>query len=80
MLNENLTKGDADWLVNVFAPKMSYRIDDSTMSTLFIPARNLLTGKQNSKPSCGCHFKAFAQITNSMYSQFENEIKAIANG
>ena len=79
MLNENLTKGEAQWLINVYQPKMGLRIDGGNMDNYFIPARRLITGKQINKPSCGCEYKVFAQITNSLFDQYKTDIEAIAN-
>jgi hypothetical protein len=78
MLNNNLTQEEAKWLVEVFAPKMNGRIDGTRMDQLFVPARTLIQGKPSERPGCGCHFKAYAQMTNSMYSQHEGAIREIA--
>ena len=79
-LNPNLTQDEAKWLAEEFGPKASWiRVDGHSMDTLFLKARRLITGNMNiGKPSCGCEFKTFAQVTTSMYEQYENEIKAIA--
>ena len=78
MLNPNLTQGDAKWLVEEYSPKRGYRIDGGNMDKYWVPARSLMSGKTIERPSCGCHFKAFVQLTNATYSQYEEEIKAIA--
>jgi len=78
MLNPNLTKEEAVWLVEVFAPKKGNRIDGKTMDTYFIPARTLMQGKPSERPGCGCMFKAYAQMTNSMYGQHEVAIREVA--
>lgn len=78
MLNQNLTKEEALWLLNEFQPKMGGRISGDTMDKYFLPARALMTGKPANKPSCGCEFKAYAQISNSMFGQYKTEIEAIA--
>lgn len=79
MLNQNLTKTDAQWLLTEYEKHMNLRIDGSTMDRYFVPARKLLTGKEIGRPGCGCEFKVFAQVTNSMYGQYKTEIEVIAN-
>ena len=77
-LNPNLTKAEAKWLLEEYKPKATLRIDGHTMDTLFLPARRLLTGNlELQKPSCGCEFKVFSQVTNSILNQFEGEIKKL---
>lgn len=79
MLNPNLTKIEAEWLLNEYQPKMNGRVDGTTMDTYFLPARKLITGNDVRKPSCGCEFKVFAQITTSMFEQYKPEIETVAN-
>ena len=78
MLNEKLTKEQASWLLLDYAKHKDLRIDGTTMDRYFIKARQLMTGKDISRPSCGCEFKVFAQITNSMFGQYKTEIEAVA--
>jgi len=76
-LNSNITKKEAAWLVNEYEPKSTLRVDGHTMDTIFLPARRIMSGNyEMNKPSCGCEFKVFAQVTNSIYNQFQGEIKA----
>lgn len=78
-LNPNLTQTEAKWLVTEFAPVKDGMISGETMDKYFLPARRLMTGKPGiNKPSCGCEFKVFGQITASMYNQYESEIKVVA--
>ena len=78
MLNPNLTQEEAKWLVEVYDPKSSYRIDGSTIDKYFVPARTLMQGSKSERPGCGCHFKAYVSLTNGMYGQHADAIKAIA--
>jgi len=78
MLNKDLTRENAIWLVESYYPKSSGRIDGNTMDNYFVPARKYMTGKEVGRPGCGCHYKSFVMMTNSMYSQYEAEIKTIA--
>lgn len=78
MLNSNLTQQEAQWLLEEYAPKRGGRIDGNTMDKYFVPARRLIEGKEIGRPGCGCHFKVFVSITNSMFGQHEAEIKNIA--
>jgi len=79
MLNENLTKEEAQWLLNDFAPKIGGLVSGSTISKYYQPARELMTGKPSEIPSCGCHYLAYAKTTQSMFSQHQAAIKEIAN-
>ena len=78
MLNSNLTQEEAVFLVEEYFPKSGGRIDGNTMDKYFVPARTYMVGKPVGRPGCGCHYKSFVMMTNSMYSQYEAEIKAIA--
>lgn len=78
MLNPNLTQGDAKWLVEEFAPHMGWRIDGGNMDKYWVPARALMLGRKVERPGCGCEFKAYVAMTNSMYGQHEAAIKEIA--
>lgn len=79
MLNENLTKQQAEWLINEFAPRMGGIVNGKTMGTYFLPARELMTGKPSEAPACGCHYLSYAKMTASMYSQYQGGIKEVAS-
>ena len=78
MLNPNLTQGEAKWLIEEFAPHTGWRIDGKNMELYWVPARSLMLGRKVERPGCGCEFKAYVAMTNSMYSQYSEQIKAIA--
>ena len=78
MLNPNLTKTDAQWLLNVFQPMRHGRIAGNTIGT-FIQATNLISGKNLTVPSCGCEYKTSAAVANSYFDQYKSEIEKIAN-
>lgn len=78
MLNPNLTQDEAKWLVEEYAPRMGGRISGETMDKYFVKARTLMLGKQAERPGCACMFKSFVAMTNSLYGQHSEEIKAIA--
>ena len=77
MLNQNLTKEDAQWLINVFQPIRHGRIAGNTIS-MFVQATNLISGKNTTVPSCGCEYKATAAIANSYFDQYKTEIEKLA--
>jgi len=77
MLNENLNKADAQWLISEFYPKSSGRIANNTIG-MFIKAINLMRGTDTKVPSCACEWKQSAALSRSYYGQYENEIKVIA--
>lgn len=78
MLNPELTKEDAVWLIEQYAPKQNGIINGHTMDTYFVPARTLMLGKKSDRPGCACQFKSYVMMTKSMYGQYYEEIKAIA--
>jgi len=73
-----MTKADAVWLVEEFAPKRRLRIDSSTIG-MFIKAINIILEQNRNVPSCGCEYKVTATIANSAYDQHEQEILSIYN-
>ena len=78
MLNENLTREEAQWLINEYKPKSKGRVCSITMGKWFIPARSLMMGKQVDAPGCACQNKSYVMMTNSLFNQHEEEIKRIA--
>jgi hypothetical protein len=55
MLNPNLTKTEAEWLLNVYQPKKDGIVNGTTIS-LFIKAINYMRGTNSVVPSCGCEY------------------------
>lgn len=78
MLNQNLTKEEAQWLLTTYAPKKDGIINGNTIS-LFTKAINLMRGTNNSNPTCGCQYKSQAAIANSLFDQYKSEIDNVAN-
>lgn len=78
MLNKDLTQAEAKFLVEEYAPRMGGRISGETMGKYFVPARTLMQGKPSETPGCSCMYKSYVMMTNSMYGQYQEEIKAIA--
>ena len=73
-----ISKADAVWLVEEFAPKRRLRIDSSTIE-MFVKAINIILEQNRNVPSCGCEYKVTATIANSAYEQHEQEILAAYN-
>ncbi len=78
MLNENLTKDEAIWLLETYQPKMDGIVNGSTIS-MFVKAQNLIRGTNITVPACGCQYLQTAKVTNSHFDQYKSEIEAIAN-
>jgi len=78
MLNPNLTKSDAGWLLNTFQPMRHGRIAGNTIG-MFTKAINLISGKNLNNPSCGCEYKTQAAIANSYFDQYKSQIEEVAN-
>lgn len=73
----NITKEDALWLLNDYNKirlygKVGQWINQHTR------AFSILKGKEVSKPDCTCQYVAFSQLTNSIYEQYEEQIKQVA--
>ncbi len=73
-----MTRSDAQWLVDVFNPLRKGTISNSTIGT-FIKAINIIMDSNRSIPSCSCEFKVTAQIANSAYEQYQDEIEKLYN-
>jgi hypothetical protein len=80
MLNPNLTYSDAKWLWEEYQPMMSHRIDRGSIEK-HLKAYNLMLDKQATIPSCSCQYTSAAKVTQSVFSQYKNEIeKLYTNG
>lgn len=75
--NKNLTQEDAKWMVEFYAPKMNNRIDNTTIQH-HQKTFNLIKGTNSPVPDCSCHYVSAAKVAQSLYSQYEADIKAIA--
>ena len=53
MLNPNLSKRDAKWILTNFVPLMDGTVNSSTIA-IFTKVINLIRGTEIPKPSCGC--------------------------
>lgn len=72
-----ISKEEAQWLLNDYGPKRGYRVDHSTVP-MFLKAYNLMKGGDRKIECTSCEGKAIAQMASSMYEQYEADIKAIA--
>ena len=75
--NKNLTEGEARWLVEFYAPKMTYQINNTSIQ-YHQKAFNYIKGTNTPVPSCSCQYVSAAKIAQSLYSQHEAEIRKIA--
>lgn len=71
-----ITKEDANWLVNVFAPMKGGRVDNSTFQ-MFLKAYNLMRGTNRTVNCFSCEGRSVAKMASSMYEQYEAEIQAV---
>ena len=78
MLNPNLTKTEAEWLLNVYQPKKDGIVNGTTIP-MFIKAINYIRGTNSTVPSCGCEYLTRAKMANSYFEQYKTEIETIAN-
>lgn len=73
-----MTKDDAIWLVEEFAPKRKGTISGKTIG-MFMKAINLILDQNRQIPSCGCEFNVMGKIANSAYEQHEQRILDLYN-
>ena len=72
-----LSKSDAEWLLNVYAPIRGGRIDNSTFGT-FLKAYNLMRGADRKVNCFSCEGRQIAAMANSMFEQYQGEIETLA--
>ena len=72
-----ISKEEAKWLLEVYGPMRGYRIDNGTLGT-YLKAYNLMRGTDRKVSCSSCEGRSIAAMANSMYNQYEEEIKAIA--
>ena len=75
--NKDLTQQQAQWIVEFYAPKMNHRIDNTSIQW-HQKTFNYIKGTNAPIPSCNCHYVSAAKVAQSLYSQYEADIKAIA--
>jgi hypothetical protein len=73
----HLTKDEANWILNDYNAirKHSYVNDKMDKHAKF---QSLIRNKEIKKPECGCENYTFQAISNSMFEQHYDAIKAIA--
>jgi len=77
--NNNLSQGDAQWLIDFYGPKWANggRVDVTTIQ-YHNKAFNLIRGTQQPIPDCNCHWVSASKVAQSLYSQHEASIREIA--
>ena len=70
---DNLTKQDVEWLLNDYNRIRNYGKINSWIDW-HIKAQSLLKGNAE-KPSCSCMWATAARVANSMYEQYEQQLK-----
>jgi len=70
---QNLSREDIDWLLNNYNKIRQYGKVNSWIDD-HVRALQLLKGNWN-KPGCNCEYAATARIANSVYEQYELELK-----
>lgn len=77
--NNNLSKTDAQWIINEYPKWIGKRIDRTSIQQ-HLKLFNLIKGSNEGIPSCSCQWVSASKISESLYSQFKAEIEVIANG
>ena len=78
MLNPNLTKEEAQWLLNDFSKLIGGSIFGKNVDK-YTRAINLIRGTNSPNPGCSCEYKLHAQIAQSLFGQYKSSIEEIAN-
>ena len=73
-----ISKSDAQWLLNVFAPIRGGRVDNSTFQ-MFLKAYNILRDTDRQVSCFSCEGRTIAAMANSIFEQYESEIQSLAN-
>jgi len=73
-----ITKEDAVWLVEEFAPKRGGMVSGKTIN-MFLRAINTILKQNRKAPSCSCEYRTVAAIANNVYEQYQSEILKVYN-
>lgn len=73
----DITKDDAQWIIEFVVPKRGWRIDRKTLGWLS-EAHNKAFEEQVAVPGCSCEFKACHQVWYSRLDQYQQQIEDIA--
>ncbi len=72
-----ISKEEAIWLLEEYAPKRSFGINNKTLN-MFLRAYNLMKGVEHKINCTSCEARGIAAIAKSMFNQYEAEIQAVA--
>jgi len=75
----HLTREDVDWILNDYAKIRNHSYVNDKMDK-HAKLQSLIRNKEIKKPECGCENYAFQAISNSLFEQFEADIKNIYEG
>jgi len=76
--NNNLSKEEAQWLLNEYPKWIGKRIDRASIQH-HLKAFNLIKGTNQGIPSCSCQWVSASKVSESLYSQHKAEIEEVAN-
>jgi len=76
--NNNLSKQDAQWLLNEYSKVIGRRVDRGSIQQ-HLKAFNLIKGSNESIPSCSCQWVSASKVSESLFSQYKAEIEEVAN-
>lgn len=71
-----ISKEEAKWLLDTFAPMRGGRVDNTTFQT-FLKAYNLMRGTNTVVKCFSCEGRTIAAMANSMFNQYQAEIEAL---
>lgn len=71
-----ISKSEAKWLLETFAPMRGGRVDNTTFQT-FLKAYNLMRGTNTVVKCFSCEGRTIAAMANSMFNQYQAEIEAL---
>ena len=72
--NTQLSKADAQWIIEEVMPKAGYRIDHKTLGW-WRDAHNKAFTEQVGIPGCSCEYIATMNVWKSRIGQYEQEIR-----
>jgi len=76
--NQNLSKADAQWLLNDFSKLVGGSIFGKNVDS-YTRAINLIRGTNVTRPGCSCEYKLHARTAISLFEQHKSAIEEVAN-
>ena len=74
MTLDHLTKEDISWILNDYAKIRNHSYINGYINE-HVKFQSIMKNKKVERPDCGCNFHSFKNISNSIFEQYEAELK-----